>query len=581
MAKVLLVGPRAGFWEEARNTLESRGHDAILEPDGAEALAQMFKTQPDIVVCDHHVTNLSGLELCRLVKTHPAGQRVAFVLVTRLPTNPDLYRELSRHSHLDDILPHPHSSIEIVERVEAWLFRANGKNNESNGTTKPTPIKHAANGKAIPTQGRLDEYSFATLLREIYRTRFNGSVNLTEGRKKMRILFKNGNPIGLRSNYTREHALGQRLVKDRRLTTVQLDRALEYAHTHHLRLGQALAKLGLIKKADLQNHLRQQYNEKLLSLFQPNWKGGEFALHPGEFPPDPDFSFETSTITLIQEGIRRTHDLKSLTYLFAEKNRSSRVCRMTAEADDLLPQLELDDQQRRVLELLRGGMTLAEIAAVTKLERVQLMSFLYTLLVLRAVRFDDPPAEPNSRATATIGAPERENATLVDLAAAAMSSGHTAPSATATIPPRVTYATAPQRRPETSTDNENITAVQMGRHFFETGDFEKAVHYLEQASHLRPNSPRVLSMLAWSVFMTRSPQDQFAVERAKELCKQAIRLEPAHARAYLVLTKIARYEKNDRVADSYAMKAFELDPVDPDIKHQYELARIRRRNQTH
>ncbi len=557
MAKIMLVCSGDTPVLEASKVLRERGHEVTHVSDGNEALTLFYRLAPDMVVCDHQLSGLSGIEVCRLIKTHPSGHKTIFLLVIRAPSSPQLVKELAQRIQADDLVQKPCSVKEVTEKAIEWLESPQKPVPlyERDVQTTGRPAKAAAE-RTLPMSGTIAEISFASLLQQLHRAKFDGLLELSDKRKKLRVAFQHGQPVFVQSNYIREDSLGKLLIDAGKINADQLDRALERASSREIKLGQALIDLKYISEKTLEEVLNRQHIIKLLGVFQPRWQEGVFNLHPGPVSLRPKSRADISTVALIQEGITLNSTLKDLLPIFQRKNRLKRICRATPELDSVFGQLKLDSNLIRVTELLRRGMKISDLEALVQMDRQTLLQFIFILLVLRAVRFEE--AESDSA-----------DQVCDDLAATATAAPATEKGAGAAPPP-----------PKAEPPGDYSQEFYIGKTYFERGDFEKALPHLQSALDKRPACVDCLAMIGWATYFTRTQRDRFATEKAKDLCKQAITKAPNHARAHLYLAKIARAEKNDRLADSYAIKAYQCDPDDPDIKHEYELARIRRRNVT-
>lgn len=64
--------------------VEQLGHAAMAVPDGAGALDAVSACPPDLVLSDIRMPVVSGLELCRRLKSNPATHQIPVVLITGL-----------------------------------------------------------------------------------------------------------------------------------------------------------------------------------------------------------------------------------------------------------------------------------------------------------------------------------------------------------------------------------------------------------------------------------------------------------------------------------------------------------------
>lgn len=86
-------------------TLKRNGAEVFSAEDGVEAMEILAKFKTDIIVADAMMPNMSGLELCRIVKTNPDLRKIPFIMLSGFNTaatdtdiKPDAY--LTKDSRL-------------------------------------------------------------------------------------------------------------------------------------------------------------------------------------------------------------------------------------------------------------------------------------------------------------------------------------------------------------------------------------------------------------------------------------------------------------------------------------------------
>ncbi|MHA1570156.1 MAG: DUF4388 domain-containing protein, partial [Alphaproteobacteria bacterium] len=512
---------------------------------GKDALGLFYDFTPNMVISDHQVAGLSGIEICRLLKSHPNGREAVFVLITHLPSNPRLIEELARRVQADDLVGKPFTAQEILNKANEWL----------SGKSRPDPVfaRSAAKpeakepqGKPLPSKGRLSEISFPKLLFQIHQRRFSGQLILEDKRKRLRIIFHQGNPINVNSNYIREDSLGRVLVQKKKITEEQLEQANQRLKVRGGKLGEILVAMQLLSMSELDEHLQRQNYNKLLSVFHPDWRNGQFSLRGGKFYFDRGQKFSISTISLIQDGIAENFDLARLAQFFHRKERMNRVCRVSPDIDVIYGKLNLDETLMRVIEQMRRGVKIGDLEVLVHVDKLQLYQFLYALLVLRVATFDK--IEDHLPSTQVEKPKEPDETEII-------------------IEPPVNPLTSAEY-------NRNF---YLGKKFFDLGNFDKALPHLRLALSNNPDCADSLAMVGWCFYILRQKSDRYVSEEAKEYLKRAIDCSPSCAKAYLFMAKILKEERKDHLYEQYARKAHQYDPNNPDIKREFELAMIRRR----
>lgn len=121
--KILVVEDEADIRELLRYNLAQEGFSVEEAGDGAEALDRIGRRAPDLLVLDLMLPQMSGLELCRRMRSNPETSKLPILVVTAKGAEVD--RILGLEMGADDYVVKPFSPREVVARVKALLRRAN------------------------------------------------------------------------------------------------------------------------------------------------------------------------------------------------------------------------------------------------------------------------------------------------------------------------------------------------------------------------------------------------------------------------------------------------------------------------
>lgn len=116
--RVLVVEDDVKTAEIVRMYLEKDGYSVTTAYDGKEGLNAARADQPDLIVLDLLLPGLSGLEVCRTLRSQSA---VPIIMLTALSTEPDKLNGLDLGA--DDYVTKPFSPRELTARVRAVLRR--------------------------------------------------------------------------------------------------------------------------------------------------------------------------------------------------------------------------------------------------------------------------------------------------------------------------------------------------------------------------------------------------------------------------------------------------------------------------
>jgi two-component system, OmpR family, phosphate regulon response regulator PhoB len=101
--------------------LEAAGFRVLTAQDGEEALLMIAEEAPDVILLDWMLPRVSGIEVCRQIRTRPEAQASAVIMVSARSEEGDLVRGLETGA--DDYITKPYSVTELLARVRANLRR--------------------------------------------------------------------------------------------------------------------------------------------------------------------------------------------------------------------------------------------------------------------------------------------------------------------------------------------------------------------------------------------------------------------------------------------------------------------------
>ena len=104
--------------------LRQAGWRTAQAESGAEALARARSLQPSVIVLDLNLPDVSGMDVCRLLRAEPETRDVPILMLTARGAESDRVQGLELGA--DDYLTKPFSVRELVLRVEAVSRRRQG-----------------------------------------------------------------------------------------------------------------------------------------------------------------------------------------------------------------------------------------------------------------------------------------------------------------------------------------------------------------------------------------------------------------------------------------------------------------------
>ncbi|GAA4229942.1 phosphate regulon transcriptional regulator PhoB [Sagittula sp. NFXS13] len=119
---VLLVEDEAAQRAVLSYNLEAEGFRVAQAENGEEALIMVAEENPDIIVLDWMLPNVSGIEVCRQIKSRAETRSTPVIMLSARSEEVDRVRGLETGA--DDYVIKPYSVIELMARVRAQLRRA-------------------------------------------------------------------------------------------------------------------------------------------------------------------------------------------------------------------------------------------------------------------------------------------------------------------------------------------------------------------------------------------------------------------------------------------------------------------------
>lgn len=119
MPKVLVVDDSLSVRKVVQRALESRRIEVLSAASGSEALEQIGREAPDLIVCDVIMPDMDGYQICDFVKKHPTLGRTPVLLISGIVNGTVLERAAKVRS--DDVMRKPFAAEELLQRIESFL----------------------------------------------------------------------------------------------------------------------------------------------------------------------------------------------------------------------------------------------------------------------------------------------------------------------------------------------------------------------------------------------------------------------------------------------------------------------------
>lgn len=121
--RILVVEDEEALAVLLRYNLEAEGYTVESVARGDEAEVSLREQAPDLVLLDWMLPGLSGIELCRRIRSRRETERLPVIMITARGEESDRIRGLVTGA--DDYIAKPFSVPELLARVKALLRRVN------------------------------------------------------------------------------------------------------------------------------------------------------------------------------------------------------------------------------------------------------------------------------------------------------------------------------------------------------------------------------------------------------------------------------------------------------------------------
>ncbi len=122
MPRVMIVEDEEPLVLLLRYNLEADGYDVEACRRGDEAELRLLEELPDLLILDWMLPGLSGIELCRRIRSRPQSEHLPVIMLTARGEETERIRGLATGA--DDYVVKPFSTPELMARVRAILRRS-------------------------------------------------------------------------------------------------------------------------------------------------------------------------------------------------------------------------------------------------------------------------------------------------------------------------------------------------------------------------------------------------------------------------------------------------------------------------
>src|SRR5688572_3808884 len=238
-------------------------------------------------------------------------------------------------------------------------------------------------------EGSLSRFEVPDVLTFLNMGRRTGLLAMERAEQETKLFIRDGNPVFATSSRD-ELRLGDMLIRMRKVTPADLDRALGSHRGRGYRLGQALLAERLLTEAELASFLKVQVSEVIFDTFE--WKDGVFTFWDRVPPPATAVTLLMDLQNLIMEGSRRIDERGRLAEVFPDKDM---VVEALANPDRVKHSVTMTPEEWKVFFLVDGRRSLSEICRLAgNPDEIATLEILHRLVMAKFAAVLPPPVAP-------------------------------------------------------------------------------------------------------------------------------------------------------------------------------------------
>ena len=121
MAKILVVDDEEPIRALVKRLLSLHGHAVDTADDGAAAVDQLQKKRYDLMIIDHFMPKMSGIDAVAVIRSSPAFRDLKILMVTLTSVTKDI--DEAFEAGIDGYVIKPFNMNQILEKVEKTLLK--------------------------------------------------------------------------------------------------------------------------------------------------------------------------------------------------------------------------------------------------------------------------------------------------------------------------------------------------------------------------------------------------------------------------------------------------------------------------
>ncbi|RKY19488.1 MAG: hypothetical protein DRP63_00525 [Planctomycetota bacterium] len=239
-------------------------------------------------------------------------------------------------------------------------------------------------GEYVTLQGDLRDINLADIFQTLAANQQEGTLTIRSGKRRMDIYFSKEGVRLLTTGEEEYPRLGEILLREKKITPVELDMALARQKMTGEMLGQALVDMGIVTEEEIEKAVRHQIEEEIFDVF--SWKDAKFEFVPGEprgefFDPaklGKPITFNVESV--IMEAARRIDEWQMIHSIVPTMQVIFRVRDPYAEPPDIAEKAGTTEEAvAAIVELVDGRRTVEQIVEESRRSKFEVCKVLALL----------------------------------------------------------------------------------------------------------------------------------------------------------------------------------------------------------
>ena len=119
MAKIILIEDSKTLAQALKPALEIKGHNVLWVNDGRNALFEIKKFKPGVILLDLMLPHVSGFEICQAVKSDMALLKIPVIIMSTLTSQEDMER--AQNAGADHFISKPYNLAQTLTEIFKFI----------------------------------------------------------------------------------------------------------------------------------------------------------------------------------------------------------------------------------------------------------------------------------------------------------------------------------------------------------------------------------------------------------------------------------------------------------------------------